>query len=194
MIRSISISNLRLRFIMELESSLVFWLPLFLLCIVYHNPVLAQQCKLGVIPDQSVDCTPGKFETNDINQICGRTSGGTYSQTHRLSQTPETKHQVMSRYGVPWGDRSKYEDDHDGPLCLGGSDSIANRWPQTRSGDWPASKKDRLETESCKMVCAGQVSVDEAQSWFLAPADWRIAYCKQIGEPEGDESCELIKY
>jgi hypothetical protein len=135
----------------------------------------AQQCKLGPIPDQSAGCTPGLAASTNEADVCSH-AGGTYSQRHRLTQNPETKLEVMTRYGVPFAQAGKFEDDHDLPLCLGGSDSVANRWPQSRTGDWTAAEKDQLEAFACREVCAGHVPLATAQGWFLAPADWRQAY------------------
>lgn len=47
----------------------------------------------------------------------------------------------FARYGLPWSERSRYEDDHLVPLCLGGSDTMANRWPELRWGEWNAYKR-----------------------------------------------------
>lgn len=121
-------------------------------------------------------CTPGEAATSDHADIVS-TAGGTYSQRHRLSQTPEVKRQVLARYGVPWADRALYEDDHDLPLCAGGADTIANRWPQLLTGTWNAHDKDRLEAETCLQIRQGRISVADGQARFLAPTDWRASYC-----------------
>lgn len=150
-------------------------LALILTCLA--TAALAEpQCTLGELPDQRPGCTPGAAATSDHADITS-TAGGTYSQRHRLSQTPEIKRQVLERYGVPWADRSQYEDDHDLPLCAGGSDAIENRWPQQLTGEWNAHDKDRLESESCLAIRQGRITVAEAQARFLAPADWRVSYC-----------------
>lgn len=146
-------------------------------------------CEQGVVPDQSPGCTPGLAASTDITDICSH-EGGTYSQRHRLNQNPETKREVLERYSVPWKARSAYEDDHDVPLCLGGSDSIQNRWPQPRDGKWNAGQKDKLEALMCRLVCQGKATVDGAQAVFLAPADWRAGYC--TGFPE-DPACAELK-
>jgi len=69
------------------------------------------------------------------------------------------------------------------PLCLGGADSVSNRWPEPRRGTWSAYVKDELEGYACRAVCAGRLNLDEAQGWFLAPADWRDAYRRIFGDP-----------
>jgi hypothetical protein len=87
----------------------------------------------------------------------------------------------FARYGIPWVDRRRYEDDHLVPLCLGGADTRTNRWPEPRTGESNSYAKDRLEGYACRMVCSGQINLSTAQSWFLAPADWRDAYRRIFG-------------
>jgi hypothetical protein len=134
------------------------------------------QCQWGDVPDQSASCTPGEAATTDWADICGR-EGGTYSQRHRLSQNPQTKREVLARYGVPWSQARTVEDDHDLALCAGGADTVANRWPQSRIGKWNAGQKDKLEALTCHQLCSREITVEEAQGRFLAPSDWRTAYC-----------------
>ena len=150
-------------------------LPLSLAAVLLSSAAWAQQCQPGPIPDQSPWCTPGMVASYDQADVCSHV-GGTYSRRHRLSQNPETKREVLSRYGVSMSDARLYEDDHDIPLCLGGSDSVQNRWPQPRNGVWTSAQKDELEAFACREVCEGHVSLGRAQAWFLAPADWRQAY------------------
>lgn len=134
-----------------------------------------------VIPDPSI--TPGVVATTEKSEVCGVVNRMTYSQRHRLSQTPETKRLVFASYGIPWADAGKYEDDHDVPLCLGGADTLENRWPQPRYGTWTAGMKDHLETLACSRVCHDMMPLAEAQAWFTGP-DWREAYCREIkGHP-----------
>lgn len=133
----------------------------------------------GVVPDPTI--TPGEVASTDETDVCSVASGS-YSKRHRLSQNPQTKHQVLDRYGVEWTSRALYEDDHDVPLALGGSDSVANRWPQPRYGEWNAHLKDELETRAWEMVChEHRLSLHDAQALFLAPSDWRASYCQVIG-------------
>src|SRR5215472_9771699 len=113
----------------------------------------------------------GEVASTDVNDICAGKGlyrnvphpGGTYSQRHRLSQNEAVKRQVMANSGVPFKDKAHFEDDHFAPLCLGGSDSINNRWTQPRFGTWNAAKKDQLEGASCDMVCKGEAQLKDAQ-------------------------------
>jgi hypothetical protein len=69
------------------------------------------------------------------------------------------------------------------PLCLGGADAPANRWPEPGWGIWNYHEKDRLEGYACQMVCSGRIGLGAAQRWFLAPSDWRAAYRRVFGVP-----------
>ncbi len=74
--------------------------------------------------------------------------------------TLEMKQDVFRRYGVPWADRALYETDHLIPRELGGADDILNLWPEP----WPdARRKDRLENRLHAAVCAGLLTLPEAQ-------------------------------
>lgn len=150
-------------------------LSISIAAVLFATTAQAQQCKLGPIPDQSAGRTPGMVATTDVADVCSR-DGGSYSVRHRLSQNPETKREVLAKYGLSMSDARQVEDDHNIPLCLGGSDDVANRWPQPRDGEWTSDQKDELEAFACREVCHGRTTLAAAQGWFLAPADWRVAY------------------
>jgi hypothetical protein len=100
---------------------------------------------LGAEPTRDDICTPG------------------YSRTHRM---PYTESAPLKRSMLPPGhSASEYELDHIVPLCLGGSNNSSNLQLQT----WDKARaKDELEVKACRMVCAGEVSLDVARSWFHA--------------------------
>lgn len=79
-----------------------------------------------------------------------------------LAESERIKRQWM-RTQHPGEFMGAYELDHIVPLCLGGSNSLDNLQLQP----WPEAKeKDELEAKACRMVCAGEVSIEEARSWF----------------------------
>ena len=108
------------------------------------------------LPDQS--STPGAVASTDIAEICESDGepGSAYSRAHR-SMNEVARRADFARYGIPWSERGRYEDDHLVPLCLGGADTTANRWPQPRWGEWNAYQKDDLEGYACRTVCAGRL-------------------------------------
>lgn len=78
----------------------------------------------GALPD--ADCTPGTIiSTATKEQIC--VPG--YSKTVRSVNTA-TKQQVFDEYGITTHTPGEYEVDHLVSLELGGSNDIANLWPE----------------------------------------------------------------
>lgn len=77
-----------------------------------------------------------------------------------------------------------YEEDHLISLELGGSpDDPKNLWPEpygtkTAPIEWNARKKDRLENTLKRAVCAGRITLDEAQK--AISSDWIAAYGKYV--------------
>jgi hypothetical protein len=86
-----------------------------------------------------------------------------YSKAHRM---PQAESSAIKRSMLPRGhSAAEYELDHIVPLCLGGSNNSSNLQLQT----WDRARaKDELEVKACRMVCAGEVSLDVAKSWFHA--------------------------
>ena len=71
--------------------------------------------------------------------------------------------------------------DHLIPVSLGGSNEIANLWPQPLSGEWNYNKKNELERKLHRMVCQGELALDAAQREIST--DWVSAYKKYVAEP-----------
>jgi hypothetical protein len=84
-----------------------------------------------------------------------------YSQRHR-HVTLQTKRRVYRKAGVPWGTRG-YVVDHREPVCLGGSNDLANLQLQTVA---ESRVKDRLERQTCRDYCAGGITLEEARGRF----------------------------
>jgi hypothetical protein len=148
-------------------------------CVLILLPKVAEAAEA---PDPHL--TPGLIASADIGEVCvsdGR-PGSAYSRAHR-SMNENDRRGDFARYGIALSDRRGYEDDPFVPLCLGGADAPANRWPQPGWGIWNYHVKDRLEGYACQMVCSGRIGLGVAQRWFLAPADWRDAYRRVFGDP-----------
>ncbi len=75
-----------------------------------------------------------------------------------------------------------WEIDHVISLELGGSNDITNCGPSRTTSRWAAHQKDALENRLHKLICAGRVSVEEAQ--HAIATDWVAAYAKYVGKPE----------
>jgi hypothetical protein len=117
--------------------------------------------------------TPGAHFTVGKATIC-KTG---YSASVRNVPASE-KNAVYAAYGetrVPGG----YEVDHLVSLELGGSNVIANLWPEHYYDPWGARTKDRLENKLHQLVCSGAISLVTAQR--KEAANWIAAYKLYIG-------------
>jgi hypothetical protein len=86
-----------------------------------------------------------------------------YAHAHR--KVPyRVRDLVYDRYGLPRGSRRGYVIDHLVPLELGGTNAIANLWPQTSAA---AHRKDRDEDRLHAEVCAGAISLAAARAEML---------------------------
>ena len=109
------------------------------------------------LPD--LTCTPGAVIASATkDQIC--VSG--YSRTVRHVPVAE-KDAVYAEYGIPSHVPGEYEVDHLISLELGGSNDIANLWPEAANPTPGFHQKDAFENELHAKVCAGTISLAEAQ-------------------------------
>ncbi len=136
-------------------------------------------CRLGPTPDPR--CSPGAYYT-------GLTKSVICSSTYRTStvrNVPESeKHAVEIEYGLaPRSYGSTLEIDHIVPLDLGGSNAIANLFPE-RAGAAPGFHvKDRLEDRLPKLVCQGHMVLRTAQRAIAG--DWETLYRTVFGVAPG---------
>ena len=145
------------------------WLfPLLTLC--------AQLATAGDLPDPRFSpgaINPRITQANIAETICVKG----YSKTVRppVYYTNKLKLIQIESYGYADTDPRDYEQDHLIPISLGGDPvSPLNEWPEPRIGYWNAVRKDTLEFALYKMVCAGQITLTEAQHAFAS--DWIVAY------------------
>ena len=111
------------------------------------------------MPDPT--CTPGAIDPavtqqNIASTICR--SGYTATVRPSTSQTNKVKSQMYKVYGIPVGTTSEL--DHLVSLELGGSNDIANLWPEVGSLPNP---KDKVENDLHRAVCSGEVTLAAAQ-------------------------------
>ena len=115
---------------------------------------------------QDIACTPGDIITTaTVDQIC--TPG--YSKGVR--NVPESeKNAVYAEYGIATHTTGEYEVDHLISLELGGSNDIANLWPEAAQPTPGFHEKDKVEDYLHQQVCNGSMKLDEAQR--IIATDW----------------------
>ena len=122
----------------------------------------------GGLPDSA--CTPGAiFADATVQQIC--TSG--YASSVRNVPFSEAD-QVYAEYGIYHHYSGEYEDDHLVPLELGGSNDIANLWPEAASPTPGFHQKDQVENYLHDQVCSGAMSLKDAQTQI--DTNWIAVY------------------
>jgi hypothetical protein len=126
-------------------------------------------CKAhGGLPDSA--CTPGAIlSTGTKTAICQ--SG--YASSVRNVPTSE-KDQDYAEYGITHHSPGQYEVDHLVSLELGGSNDIANLWPELASPTPGFHQKDQVENYLHDQVCSGAISLSDAQVEIAT--DWLSVY------------------
>lgn|SRR5262245_26427383 len=126
----------------------------------------------GQLPDKR--CTPGAVDptVNEFNigtTIC--VPGYTKTVRPSASYTNKLKIVQIKQYRYVDTNPADYEEDHLISLELGGDPTDPhNLWPQRGAGPNP---KDRIENRLHRDVCAGRISLNEAQTAIAT--DWRTA-------------------
>ena len=129
-----------------------------------------QTCAVqDALPDP--DCTPGAiFPEATKDQVC--VSG--YTKTVRNVQTT-LKKQVYREYGIAYPPTyGTYEADHFIPLALGGSNDIANLFPEAAEPQPGFREKDLVENYLHIHVCDGTIPLAAAQRAIAT--DWVAVY------------------
>ena len=123
----------------------------------------------GSLPDH--DCTPGTvFKNVDQAIICVQG----YTKTVR-SVSVATRKKVFAEYNIAWPEPfGSYETDHLIPLALGGSNEIANLFPEAASPYPGFKEKDVVENYLHEQVCAGSIALSAAQEQIAN--NWLLIY------------------
>ena len=126
----------------------------------------------GVYPDSQ--CTPGAVMGISTDVVCTTSTRG------RRAVTTEMKRQVYAEYGIPYPAPSgAYEVDHFIPLELGGSNDVANLWPEAAQPRPGFHEKDAVETALHNEVCkAHTMMLDQAQR--VIASDWLKYYNEKV--------------
>lgn len=147
-----------------------------------REPVIVPACfyitneRGDYLPD--AHCTPGAVvdfvtQENIHETICVR--GWVTANMPRPSSyyTTRLKSRQLGDYGRPGAPVADYEEDHLIPRELGGSSDPSNLWPEP---DPVPNRKDRVENLARDAVCAGDLSLADAQAWMAGDwpglADW----------------------
>jgi hypothetical protein len=121
-------------------------------------------------------CTPGAILPQATKEeIC--VPG--YSKNVRNVSTSE-KDQVFAEYGVTERSLGEYEVDHLISLELGGSNEIANLWPEAAEPKPGFHEKDKVENYMHDQVCSGAISLQQAQ--IEIATNWLQIYDKMPGK------------
>jgi len=122
----------------------------------------------GGLPDSA--CTPGTvFRNATQQQIC------TYGYTSSVRNVPYSeKYQAYAEYRIYHHSSGQYEVDHLIPLELGGSNDIANLWPEAAYPKPGFHEKDKVENFLHDQVCSGTISLKDAQTEIAT--NWLAVY------------------
>jgi hypothetical protein len=136
----------------------------------------ATSCHMrGVLPDPA--CTPGAADPRVTQENIAQTicvSGYTATVRPPTSYTTPLERELIARYGLSLTPQQT-ELDHLIPLELGGHPrDVRNLWPEPRrSVGGRAEDKDTIENALRRDVCAGRISLAEAQR--RVATDWTTA-------------------
>jgi hypothetical protein len=132
-------------------------------------------CVLGVAPDRA--CSPGAIYSGLTKAVlCSSTF-----HTSSIRNVPDSeKHEDETEYGLAAkGYGATLEIDHVVSLELGGSNDIANLFPERAAPAPGYHVKDKLENKLHDLVCAGLMTLHAAQVGIAA--NWRGLYSAVFG-------------
>jgi hypothetical protein len=112
----------------------------------------------NALPDSA--CTPGAiFPDATKEKVC------TPGYSSQVRDVPESlKEDVYAEYGITSHQPGQYEVDHQISLELGGSNDIANLWPEPAEPHPGFHEKDKVENYLHEQVCSGAMSLQDAQN------------------------------
>ena len=130
-----------------------------------RSRVRTSGCVLGSRPDRR--CSPGAYYAGLTTALLCSPS----LHTIGIQDVPESEtHAVEAEYGLAPRHGRSLEIDHIISVDLGGSNDIANLWPEI--GKQP-NPKDKVENDLHRAVCDGKVTLAAAQ--HAIATDWLTA-------------------
>ena len=130
--------------------------------------------------------TPGLARTDlTVQAICSTRWG--HDERH---VTEEMKLEVFKAYGFSGPNDptcaldahgKRWEVDHLISREISGADDVRNLWPECYAGPWNAHDKDRVENRVHVELCAGRLTLEEAQ--HALTDDWQATYVRYFGQP-----------
>ncbi len=135
----------------------------------------AARCKLGPSPDRA--CSPGAYSSGLTTAVICSPS----FRTSTIRNVPQSeKFAVEREYGLaPAYYGRSLEIDHIVSLELGGSNDIANLFPERANADPGYHVKDRLENRLHDLVCSGAIALRTAQERIAS--NWQALYRAVFG-------------
>jgi len=137
----------------------------------------SSRCTRGPRPDRR--CSPGAYSSRLTTAVICASS----FRTGTIRNVPQSeKYAVEREYGMParlYG--RSIEIDHIVSLELGGSNNIANLFPEPGSGPAGYRIKDKLENRLHQLVCNGAITLRHAQQQIAA--NWEVLYRREFGSP-----------
>jgi hypothetical protein len=132
----------------------------------------SSRCVLGARPDRR--CSPGAYYSGLTKTVICSPTFHTSTVRH---VTDSERHRVEIEYGLaPRAYGSTLEVDHIVSLELGGSNDIANLYPEKAPG---FHVKDRLENKLHDLVCTGAMTLHAAQTGIAG--NWLTLYTREFG-------------
>lgn len=150
------------------------------------SPAAAAELRDLTLPDPKL--TPGVSTLITVKKLCSKR----FRTRDVRNVTKADRAKTFARYDLSGNDDPSCVPDAHGRRCeidhlisleLGGDNHFLNYWPQPfGTQPWNAVRKDRVENRLHKEVCAGRISLDQAQ--YEIRTDYRIPYIRYFGEPE----------
>jgi len=110
------------------------------------------------LPDPG--CTPGAILAGaTVDQLC---RPGYVSSAAEVPQ--QLQDEAYAAYGIASPAPGEYEIDHLVPAELGGSNDIANLWPESAQSSPGAEEKAKVEKYLFQEICAGRITLPQAQN------------------------------